>query len=122
MYVCDTSNHRIQVFDTDLNLIRVIGRKGSGNGCFDSPDDLAFDHCGNLYVADEINRRIQVLTPQGEHIRNIGKCGKGLGEIEKPISVAIHKNLVYITDCHNKRISVFKQQLENLLQHLVRNY
>ena len=108
IFVCDSRNHRIQVFDTDLNLIRVIGRRGSGNGCFEHPDDLTFDERDNLYVADERNHRIQVLTPQGEHILNIGKCGKGLGEIEHPISVAIHKNLVYVTDCNNKRISVFK--------------
>ena len=108
IFVCDTRNHRIQVFDKDLNLIRVIGRRGSGNGCFESPDDLTFDERGNLYVADQKNHRIQVLTPQSEHICNIGKYGKMLGEIKRPISVAIHRNLVYITDCHNKRISVFK--------------
>ena len=104
LYVCDTNNHRIQVFDKDLNFIRAIGREGDGNGCFASPDDLDFDQRGNLYVADERGHRIQVLTPQGEHIRFIGRPGKQLGELYNPVSVAI----LYITDRFNERISVFK--------------
>ena len=32
VYVCDRDNHRIQVFDLDLNFIRSIGSRGSGRG------------------------------------------------------------------------------------------
>ena len=28
IYVCDSYNHRIQVFDEDLNFIRIIGEEG----------------------------------------------------------------------------------------------
>ena len=108
LYVCDTNNHRIQVFDKDLNFIRAIGREENGNGSFFHPNDLDFDQRGNLYVADEHGHHIQVLTPQGEHIRFIGRPGKQLGELYNPVSVAIHKKMVYITDSFNERISVFK--------------
>ena len=30
VYVCDCDNHRIQVFDLDLNFVRSIGSRGSG--------------------------------------------------------------------------------------------
>lgn len=35
VYVCDSFNHRIQVhvFSEDLKLIRILGTKGSANGC-----------------------------------------------------------------------------------------
>jgi hypothetical protein len=107
IYVCDTGNHRIQIFDKDLNLVRVIGRQGEEKGCFSYPDDLDFDEDGNIYVTDYDNHRIQVLTQQGGHIRNIGCPGTGFGELNHPVSVAINKNMVYVADVHNIRISVF---------------
>jgi DNA-binding beta-propeller fold protein YncE len=108
IYVCDTRNDRIQVFGKDLNLFRVIGRQGKEKGCFSCLDELDFDEDGNIYVADHDNHRIQVLTQQGDHIRNIGYPGAGFGELNHPVSVAINKNMVYVTDVDNIRISVFK--------------
>lgn len=104
LYVCDSDNHRIQVFDTDLNLLRILGRKGSTNGYFNWPADLDFDDCGNIYVIEQENRRIQVLTPHGLHIRNIGSGG----DLARPVSAAIHRNFIYITDMNNHHVSVYK--------------
>ena len=107
IYVCDSNNHRIQVFDEDLNLIRVIGEQGERNGCFRFPTDLDFDEAGKIYVVEYYNHRIQVLTPEGRHIRYIGRFGANPGELKHPVSAAIHKNTIYITEGKNNRISVF---------------
>ena len=107
IYVCDTGNHRVQVFDQDLKLLRVIGRKGTADGCFGTPDDLDFDEAGNIYVVEQYNHCVQVLTPQGQHIRYIGGYGSGKGELDNPMSAAVYQNMIYITDYNNKRISVF---------------
>ena len=101
IFVCDSDNNRIQVFDRDLKLLRVIRAN------FGFPADLDFDEAGNIYVVEVKNHRVQVLTPQGQHIRNIGRYGNGKGELNDPGSAAIHRNMVYITDSENKRISVF---------------
>ncbi len=108
IFVCDSNNHRIQVFDKDLNLNRILGRIGCDKGCFNCPADLDFDEDGNIYVADMKNDHIQVLTPGGEHIRYIGKRGSKPGDLNRPWSPAIHKGFIYVTDVDNKRISVFK--------------
>ena len=102
IYVCDSDNHRVQVFDRDLNFLRKFGRRGSGKGCFDNPADLDFDEAGNLYIAEQRNLRIQVLTPQGDHIRYIGE-----GVLHDPVSPAVHQNMVYVTDVEGCRIAVF---------------
>ena len=104
IYVCDCNNHRVQVFDQDLKFLRVIGSQGTDDGCLRDPDDL---DSGNVYVVEQGNHRVQVLTPQGQHICNIGQYGSGKGKLHCPISAAIHRNMVYVTDNVNKCISVF---------------
>ena len=69
VYVCDRYNHRIQVFDLDLNFIRSIGSYGKGRGEFNDPFDVKFDSAGNMYVADEYsNERVQVMDTSGVFI------------------------------------------------------
>lgn len=102
IYVCDTMNSRIQVFDKDLNFLRLINSMVLVN-----PDDLDFDKEGNLYVANQGAHNIAVLTSHGRLLRTIGTRGTGPGRLDNPISVAVHGNLVYVTDTGNSRISVF---------------
>ena len=73
VYVCDSDNHCIQVFDMDLTFIKSIGSHGKGEGEFDSPEDITFDTSGNTYVADLDNYRVQVLDSSGHFVRMFGK-------------------------------------------------
>ena len=66
-------NHRIQVFDLDLNFVRSIGSQGKGRGEFDSPYDVEFDTAGNMYVAEYYKRRVQVIDSSGRFIRSLGQ-------------------------------------------------
>lgn len=100
--VCDTLNNRLQVLDKDLNLLRLIQHPTLA-----TPDDLDFDHEGNMYVANQSSHTVAVFTPQGRFLRHIGRQGFQPGELSNPISVAVHKGLLYVTDCSNARISVF---------------
>jgi DNA-binding beta-propeller fold protein YncE len=59
VYVTDTGNSRILVFDQSGNPIRAIVDAGTDLGPFFEPTSLAFDpETGELYVADLWNRRI----------------------------------------------------------------
>ncbi|MFC1716412.1 T9SS type A sorting domain-containing protein, partial [Candidatus Poribacteria bacterium] len=62
LYVADSLNSRIQKFDSEGNFLIKWGTKGSDDGQFDSPWDVAVDVSGNVYVADAANRRIQKFT------------------------------------------------------------
>lgn len=107
LYVCDSNNHRIQVFTKDLNLNRIIGPSGDGYS-LNWPTDFDFDGHSNLYVVDHKASTIQVLTPKGQHVRSIGEPGKQEGKLHLPGSVALYGSLIYITDLENSRVSVFK--------------
>jgi len=69
------TDHRIRVFRPDGTIIRKFGSKGSGDGQFDSPVDVAIDGDGNIVVSDCNNHRIQMFRPDGTFIRKFGSNG-----------------------------------------------
>lgn len=103
IYICDSYNHCIQVFDRELNFLRTIGKKGKNKGEFHSPDDLVFDSGGNLYVVEQHNHRVQVLSENGTFLHFIGSSMT----LNNPTSVAIHGNYVFVTNFGHHCVSVF---------------
>ena len=79
LFVCDSDNYRIQVFDTNLKFISCFGKEGSGEGEFRGPFDLTFDPAGDVYVADSDNHHVQVFSQTGTFLRTFGRCGSGPG-------------------------------------------
>jgi hypothetical protein len=71
VYIADSRNHRIQVFDPEGRYLRTIGRKGQGPGEFMSAGSIDFYSDGRLHVLDNSQRRIQVFTPKGEVLKTI---------------------------------------------------
>ena len=69
IFISDRWNARIQVTDLDGKFKRQFGKKGSANGEFNDPKQLAFDPEGNLWVADSDNHRLQVFTRDGAFLR-----------------------------------------------------
>ena len=69
VYVSDTANNRIQVFDTDGNFIKKWGSLGTGNGQFARPDGIFFEQMEKaIYVADRQNHKIQVFDAEGRFV------------------------------------------------------
>ena len=107
VYVCDWKNNRIQVFDLELSCITSFGSKGSGQGQFDRPNDLAFDSQGNIYVSEYNNNRVPVLDHNGRYLRQLGD-ESGPGKLDQPEGIHIAHDCVYVSDSHNHRIAVFQ--------------
>ncbi|MBI4671441.1 MAG: 6-bladed beta-propeller [Chloroflexi bacterium] len=59
VYVADTDNDRIQVFDRDGRFLRKWGSSGEGDGQFAKPVAVTVDAQGTVYVADWRNYRVQ---------------------------------------------------------------
>ena len=107
VYVCDLHNGRIQLFDLELSFITSFDTKGSGQGQFDRPSDLAFDSQGNIYVSEYGNSRVQVVDPNGHYVRQFDNK-RGPGELNCPEGIQIAHDCVYVSDCDNHRIAVFQ--------------
>ena len=130
LYVADTENNRIQVFEiiagntcpsgTDeiidgVCFVEEFGTSGSTDGKFNAPSGLAIDEDnGLLYVADTDNNRIQMLSSTGSSSDTIsfsdkfGSVGDDNDEFDKPTGLAIdNSDQLYIVDSENNRIKIY---------------
>ena len=105
LYVCDSGNNRVQVFDLDLNFKRSFGKKGTGKGQFNFPADVDFDSSGNIYITDIKNHRIQVFTCTERHVRNIILANRRI-DIFQPINLLMYNENLYVTDANNHKVWV----------------
>jgi len=85
IYIADTYNHRIQVFDSDVNHLFTIGEagvSGSDDNHLDNPIGVAVDDSGNIYVADTFNNRVMKYDADGDYLAQIT-------DLEFPTTVAV---------------------------------
>jgi DNA-binding beta-propeller fold protein YncE len=63
VFIADTGNKRIAVFDEDGNYITEFGGAGLDPGQFDEPVGVAVTEDGTVYVTDTWNQRVQSFIP-----------------------------------------------------------
>ncbi len=130
VYVADTWNHRIQVFDASGNFLGQWGdgalvdveadprgREGIPYG-FYGPRGVAVDSQGRVYVTDTGNERVLVYEIsadassqiQATYLYQFGQAGPGPGEFLEPVGIAVDAaDRVYVVDTLNARVQVFVQ-------------
>jgi len=65
-------NSRVVKFDKSGKFLLAWGKKGKGEGEFDTPHAVRLDSKGNLFVGDRENDRVQVFDQKGKFIRSFG--------------------------------------------------
>ena len=107
VYVVDTREHNIKLFDSDGKLVDIIGQRGDGPGEFNAPTHVALQG-GKLYVTDTLNARVQVLDLDGQPISSIGKRGLYLGNLTRPKGVAVDGDgNIYVVESYYDHLLVF---------------
>jgi DNA-binding beta-propeller fold protein YncE len=110
IYVTDTLNDRVEIFDADGNFISTFGKNGDGPGNFARPKGIAVDGDGHIWVADEMEDRLQVFNKEGQVLTYIGMGhGEMPGQFKALVGVAIDKqNRVFTTEQFPGRMQVFR--------------
>jgi len=109
IYVADTMNFRIQVFDPEYKLVDTIGSQGNRFGQFLKPKGLALDSYQNLYVVDSDFDNFQVFDQQKRLLMFLGRGGQTPGTFWLPAGIHIDRNnYIYVTDQNNRRIQIFQ--------------
>ena len=106
VYVADTGNDRVQIFNADGSFNNMFGESGSGDGQFRQPSSVAVNAKGNIYVADTKNKKIKAFSPDGIFLF---AAGPEMGNVTLVNPVAVRcdegKN-VYILDSELKKVIV----------------
>jgi uncharacterized protein (TIGR03663 family) len=107
LYVADTKNNRIQVFDGNGQFVRSFGASGSADGQLKEPGGVAIDSDGSVIVADTWNHRIARFGADGSWLGAFTDESRGFFG---PRAVVIARDSVYVADTGNKRIVRFDKQ------------
>ena len=109
VYVSDTFNDRVEIFDADGNFIREFGKAGDGPGYFTRPKGIAIDRDGHIWVADAMQDRVQVFSPEGKLLIWIGNHGLLPGQFSMVGGVLIDKqNRVITSEQYPGRVQIFR--------------
>lgn len=110
LYVADTLNDRIEVFDADGSFIRAWGKNGDGPGYFARPKGVAVDADGHVWVADGMQDRVQVFMPDGQLCIAMGGHGLLPGQYQGLVDIHIDNrtNRVYTSEIYPGRVQEFK--------------
>ena len=114
IYVSDTSNKQIQVFDQAGTSIFKFGEEGTGNGQFNFPYGLDGDEDGNIYVADLYNGNISIFDSKGKFLSYFKETGDKV--ISSPGGLRIHEDRLYVTDIKENKMFSFSLEGEKLLE------
>ena len=79
-YVSDGyGNSRVVKYNKDGKVLKVWGKKGTGEGEFDLPHAVILDKRGRLYVGDRQNYRIQIFDANGNFLQQWKHVGSPWG-------------------------------------------
>ena len=102
VYIADTWSHRVQIFSSDLEFLRVLGEDLFG------PRDITFDGDGDLLLVDTGNHRLREYAADGGLKTSFGSKGGDEGQFNEPSSITVSPSGdIYVADFWNQRIQHF---------------
>jgi DNA-binding beta-propeller fold protein YncE len=115
IFVADTKEHDIKIFDDDGELLDIIGKRGVKLGEFNGPTHLSFVK-NKLYVTDTLNARVQVLTRSGDFLSEFGRRGIFMGDMVRPKGVAADSDgNIYVIESLNVYLLVYNSEGQFLM-------
>ena len=117
LYVADTDNSRVQIFDHEGNFLRVFGEKVQP-AALSMPVDVAFDREGHVYILDQDYLSLMTYSSTGSLLLITGSQHQSKGRLglSKPAALFIDFNdRIYISDTRNSRVTVWQYLNESYL-------
>lgn len=109
LYVSDSGNFRVQIFDLDGKFLETFGGIGDAPGRFARPKGIAVDSEGHVYVIDAAFDNFQVFDEDGKLLMFVGGAGASPGRFNLPAGIYIdEKDRIYVADQYNYRVQVFQ--------------
>lgn len=111
LYVVDSGNFRVQVFDGEGKFIKTFGAIGRQGGQFSRPKEIAADVNGNIYVADSAFGNFQIFNREGALLLDVGSRGNtdAPAKFMLPSGIAVDVDgRIYMVDQFFRKVEVFR--------------
>ena len=110
VYVTDTLNDRVEIFDAAGNFISMFGKNCDAPGCFERPKGIAVDSDGYIWVADPMMDRMQIFNRQGQVAMVIGGHGTLPSQFSDLVGVGYDKarHRIFTTEQYPGRMQEFR--------------
>jgi len=107
IYVADTRDNNVKVFDDEGALVDLIGHEGDSPGALNSPTYLAVSH-NRILVVDTLNSRVQIFDAYGDFERSFGKRGLYVGNMARPKGVSVGpEGNIYVIESYHDHLLTF---------------
>ena len=111
VYVVDTGNFRVQVFDRDGKFLKAFGSVGRQPGSFARPREIAIDREGRVYVSDAAFGNLQIFDAEGGLLLHIGERSERdqPARYMLPSGIAVDRDgRIYMADEYFRRVDVYR--------------
>ena len=111
LYVVDSSNFRVQVFEADGTYVHTFGSIGVQPGQFSRPKGVDTDPDGNVYVTDAAFGNFQIFNPAGQLLLFVGSRSTSPGAAKDmlPAGIAVDEDgRVYMGDQFFRKEDVYR--------------
>lgn len=107
VFVSDTGNHQIQVFDKKTGKLKLkFGSRGTNPGEFEYPYGITADESGKLYIADMKNSNISIFDKKGKFIKYFVPK-EAEDTILTPSAIRIFNQKIYVPEINTGYIKIF---------------
>lgn len=100
IYVADSNNGRLQIFDKNGRFLSFVYTGGLPRG-------IVIDDLGRLLVVDVLSHQVRVFDLKGKPLLEFGKQGVRDAEFNYPNGIAVDVRRIYVTDRMNHRVQVW---------------
>jgi len=109
VYVTDTFNNRVEMFDAEGTFVSTFGKNGDGPADFQRPKGIAVDCDGHIWVADAAQDKVKVFNREGRLLIYFGEHGEYPGRFMGVYDIAIDKlNRVITSEIYPGRVQMFR--------------
>ena len=111
LYIVDSGNFRVQIFDRSGKFLKTFGTVGRQLGQFARPKEIAADPAGNVYVVDTAFGNFQVFNPEGELLMFVGNRSEedGPARYMLPAGISVDEDgRIYMVDQWFRKVDIFR--------------